>query len=215
MFWRRKPLDRPALVAAADRARGRGRPRRAIGLYRQALALAPHDHVVHGKLAPLLARRREKEEALASFATAAAGQLRAGFTDRAISLHRQAVGFFPEELPLWEEVARLQVERGRNADAVAALVAGGRRLHRTRHLVVAERVLRRALEIEPWQPEATELLARTLARDRRKGEALRLLDDLSLRVRGLALRRTRRLAFRLSPTPANLWRWIKVAWRER
>ena len=72
-------------------------------------------------------------------------------------------------------------------------------------------MLRRALELEPWQAEATVLLAKTLARARRKGEAVKLLEGLATRTRGPALRRTRGLAFRLSPTPASLWRWLRAA----
>ena len=215
MLFRRKPMDRAALVVAADRARSRGRLKKAIGLYQKALAEAPGDAVVHGKLAPLLARKSRKAEALASFATAAAGQARAGFTDRAIALQKQAVEHYPEESALWDELVRLHLLRGRRADAAASLVAGGRRLKRTRHLRVAERLLKRALDLEPWHPVGVDLLARTLARLRRKREALELLEAFGTIARGLPLRRARRLAFRLSPTPRNLWRWIRAAWRGR
>jgi tetratricopeptide (TPR) repeat protein len=208
-------MDRAALVAAGDRARSRGRVKKAIGLYRKALEEAPGDATVHGKLAPLLARKKLKREALASFATAAAGQARAGYTDRAIALQKQAVEHYPEESALWDELVRLHLLRDRRADAAAALVAGGRRLHRTRHLRLAERVLKRALELQPWHPAAVDLLARTLGRAGRKREALELLEAFAAIARGLPLRRARRLAFRLSPSPRNLWRWIQAAWRRR
>jgi tetratricopeptide (TPR) repeat protein len=215
VLFRRKVLDRAALVAAGDRARSRGRVRKAITLYRQALAETPADAVLHGKLAPLLARKKEKEAALASFTAAAAGQARAGFTDRAIAVQRQAIELYPEESKLWDELVRLLLLRGRRADAVAALVGGGRTLLRFRDLAVAERLLKRAIDLEPWHPPAVDLLARTLARKGRKREALELLEAFGSLSRGLALRRARRLAFRISPTPANLWRWLRAVWRGR
>jgi tetratricopeptide (TPR) repeat protein len=208
---KRKPFDRDATLAAADRARARGRRRKAIALYRKVLEADPRDLAVHGKIAPLLARAGRRDDALASFRIAADGQVRAGFADRAISVLRQAAEPYPEEHGLWEEIARLHLLRGRRGDAVAALVDAGSRLRPTRHVDAAEKVLRLALEIEPWQPEATLLLARTLARAGRRGEALALLDGLASRVRGGLHRRTRRLAFRISPTPRNLWRWIRAA----
>jgi tetratricopeptide (TPR) repeat protein len=218
LFGRKKPVDRASLVAAGDRARSRGRVRKAIGLYRKALdepAGSMGDATVHGKLAPLLARKKLREEALGSYAKAASGQVKAGFVDRAAALLKQALDHYPEESPLWDELVRLQLLRGRRPDAVAGLVAGGRRLRRTRHLEVAERLLKRAIDLEPWHPPAVDLLARTLARAGRKREAMELLEAFGLIARGLALRRARRLAFRLSPTPRNLWRWIRAAWRGR
>ena len=209
MFWRRRPRDRTELLAQADRARSRGRLERAIGLYRQALELAPRDLVIHGKLAPLLARRGARAEALESFALAADGQLKAGFVDRAVSLRRQAAEAYPGEFPLWQELTRLYLLRERRADAVAALLAGGQVLLGSSSREVGLLVVRRALELDPQHVEATLLLARLLARCGRKAEALPLLDALDGRVGGATRRRARRLAFRLSPTPRRLWRWLR------
>jgi tetratricopeptide (TPR) repeat protein len=211
VFWKKKRFDRSEELAAADRARARGRRKQAIAGYRRILTVDPNDLAVHGKIAPLLARNGRRAEALASFRAAADGHLRAGFADRAVALFRQAAELFPDEEPLWTEAAKLHLQRGRRGDAVAVLVAGGRTLSRTRHRPVGAKLLRRALDLEPWQPDATMLLARVLARDRRKSEAVALLDELSSRVRGKLRRLARGLAFRISPTPANLWRWARSA----
>ncbi|HEY7724479.1 MAG TPA: hypothetical protein VH880_04045 [Anaeromyxobacteraceae bacterium] len=210
MWWGKRKYDRNELVAAADRARAGGRTKKAIAGYRKVLEVEPGDLAVHAKVAPLLARTGQKADALASFRTAAEGQLKAGFTDRGVSLYVQAAGAFPEEYALWEEIARLHLLRGLRADAVAVLLGGGRRLHRSRDLAVAGRVLRRALEIEPWHPATTMLLARVLAGGGRKGEALGLVDGLDGRSRGRARRRVRWLAFRISPSPGRLWRAIRA-----
>lgn len=210
-----KPFDRTATLALAEAARARGRRKKAIALYRKVLEVDPRDLTVHGKIAPLLARAGKRDEALASFRAAWEGQFRAGFVDRALAVLRQAVDLYPEENALWEEMARLHLQRGRRADAVAAMVEAGERLWKRRQPLAAVKALRRALEIEPWHPQATLLLARALAKDGRIDDALSLLDALGARVRGKVLRRVRRLAFFLSPTPARLWRWIRSAFGGR
>jgi tetratricopeptide (TPR) repeat protein len=216
VLWRRKkPFQRTEALAAADRARARGRHKRAIAGYREVLRVHPEDLATHGKLAPLLARRGDRAGALASFRAASDGHVRAGFTDRALAVLAQAADAYPDEEPLWADIARLHLGRGRRADAVAALVRGGRRLLRSRRPQIGESILRLALQIEPWEPDAALLLARTLARVGKRGEAVALLDGLAPRVRGRTLSADRRLAFRLAPSPRRLWRWISAALRGR
>lgn len=208
-FWRRKPYSRTETLAAADKARAAGRARKAVALYRKVLANDPGDATVHGKIAPLLAQsKKERGEALASFELAAQGHLKAGFSDRALAMYVQAASYFPEEVSLWEEIARLNMVRARRVDAVNALIEGGNAIGRTGFRAGGLRLLRKALEIEPWHLEASLALARLLAKEREKEEALALLEDLAERVRGKGRRRVRRAIFRLSFTPANFWRWL-------
>lgn len=205
---KKAPLDRTALLAKADKARAVGRRKRAILLYAKLIEQDPKDLAVHAKIAPLLAAEGLREPAMASFRAAADGQAAAGFVDRGIALLRQAAGLFPDEESLWVEVAAFHVQRGRRADAVAVLTEGGRRLLPTRYRAVGAKLLRRALEIEPWNVRAALLLAKTLAKERRKEEAIALLEGLAQRIGGMGRRNARGLAFRLSPTPARLARWI-------
>ena len=210
MRRRNRPFDRTETLAMADRARARGRRKKAIILYRSVLAAHPDDLTVHGKIAPLLAAAGERREALASFQRASAGHEKAGFPARALSVIAQAAEVFPEEEPLWDALTRLQLARGTRADAVEALATGGARLMARRDPGTAERVLRRAGRLEPWHPRTTLLLARALAATGRGDDAQRLLGGLAERKRGKERRAARRLAFRLSPSPGNLWRWLRA-----
>lgn len=217
MLARSRRFDRTEVLAAADRARARGRTRRAIDGYRRVLAADPSDATVHGKLAPLLVRTGRRAEALASFRAAADGHRRAGYPDRAVAVLRQAARVFPEELALWEEAARLQLERGKRSDAIDLLLEAGARLARTRLRPHGIRLARRALALEPWHFEGTLLYARLLVLDGRRRDAVRLLDGLGERTSGRLRRRARRAAFRLAPTPLRLWRVLvpSPGWRGR
>ena len=204
----KKRLDRTELLAQADRCRARGRRARAITLYQLLLKQDPGDLVVHGKLAPLLVADGRQVEAMASFRAAAAGHTAAGFANRGIAVLKQAAEVLPEDESLWTEVANLHLQRGRRGDAVSALTEAGERLLRTRFRPIGGKLLRRALELDPWNVKATMLLARTLTRERRAAEAVALLDGLARRVGGKARRQARGLSFRLRPSPARLWRWL-------
>jgi len=207
LFRRARPYDRTEVLGAADRARSRGNLRQAVAGYRRVLEADPGDAAVHAKLAPLLARRGEGDASLTSFRAAAKGQLDAGFADRAVAVYSQAVTFFPEEASLWDAMARVQLGKGRRAEAVRALLDGGRALARTvRPKAIA--LLRQALEIEPAHLEVSLVLAGALAGYGGRAEAVELLERLLPDQRGAARRRVRRAVARISPTPRNLWRWL-------
>ncbi len=156
--WSKRPSTRVELIAVADVARARGRRKQAIAGYRRVLETNPMDLTVHAKLAPLLAASGDRDGALVSFRTAADGQAKAGFHERALSLFIQAAEHYPDEEPLWPEIARLHLQRGRRAEAVASLTDGAWRLYLARRLAQAERVLRLALQFEPYDGDATAIL---------------------------------------------------------
>src|SRR5512138_365063 len=101
-------FERTQKVIAADQARTKGKRKKAIALYREVLEHHPDDLGVQGKLAALLAADGDRAGAVARFRSAAEGHLRAGFTDRAISVLAQATEAFPDEEPLWVQFAALQ-----------------------------------------------------------------------------------------------------------
>lgn len=211
-LFSRKPRTRAEIVAEADRARARGRVKRAVAGYRQALESDPSDASVNVKLAPLLARLGDAEGGASCFRAAAKKHLDAGFLDRAAAVNLAASGVFPLDAGFRLEVARLNVARGRKQDAVAALVDGGRALARARRPDAAA-LLGRALELEPWHLEAGLALAPVLGRSGRADEARALVAGLDARIRGPARRRVRWVAFRLSPGPRTFWRWLRAGAR--
>jgi tetratricopeptide (TPR) repeat protein len=208
--WSKRPSTRVEMIAVADVARARGRRKQAIAAYRRVLEANPLDLTVHAKLAPLLAASGDRDGALVSFRTAADGQAKAGFHERALSLFIQAAEHYPDEEPLWPEIARLHLQRGRRAEAVAALTEGAWRLHLGRHYATAERVLRLALQFEPYDGDANAILARTLARAGRREEAVQLLEELAARSHGRRHRAVRGLIFRMRPGLGNLWAWLRA-----
>jgi len=214
-LWRReKPYDRVRVLEVADRARARGRTRKAIAGYRRVLAEDPRDWAVHGKIAPLLARAGQDEEALKSFEAAARGHEGAGFPDRGLAVWVQSAAVYPERAATWEEIARLHARRGRRTDAVNALVEGAgpvARMSPERGVVL----LGRALEIDFWNVGGRLLLARLLRRLKRASEARPLLEELAPRVRGRELRRVRWALLSLAPGPGAAWRWLRAAFAGR
>jgi tetratricopeptide (TPR) repeat protein len=206
---RQKPFDRAETLAAADRARARGRKRKAISKYREILANDPGDAVVHGKIAPLLAESKQVDEALKSFERAAQGHLTKGFADRALSVYTQASSYFPLEPAFWEQIATLHLQKARRADALKALLLGGRRMVKGDKKLDAVRLLRRALEIEPLHVETTIVLARVLARTGKRDDAVRVLEALASHIHGKARRRIRGAVFRIHPTFGNAFRWLR------
>ena len=210
-LFRRKPRSRAEVVAAADRARTRGRVRAAIEGYREALASDPSDPSINVKLAPLLARIGDVEGGVRCFRAAAERHLAAGFVDRAAAVCVNATTVFPLDAGFRLEAARLNVQRGRKADAAAVLVDGGRTLARARRRDAAASLLRRALEISPDHLDAALALAPLLAAEGRRGEARALLAAAEERAAGRELRRVRWVTFRLAPSPATFVRALAAS----
>lgn len=210
MFAGKKPKTRSEIVADADKARARGRVKKAIAGYRKALESEPSDPSINVKLAPLLARVGDAEGGARCFRTAAKKHVDAGFTDRAAAVNLAATAVFPLDAGFRLELSRLNVLRGRRQDAVQALLDGGRAQAKAKRPEAAASLLGKALEIEPWQLEAGLALVPILARSGRAGDARKLVDGLLGRYRGPARRRIRWAAFRTWPGLVTLWRWMRA-----
>lgn len=211
LFAREKSYDRFDILAAAEKARSKGRLRKAIVEYRKVLEIDPDDHVIHGKVAPLLAECKRLDEAWLSFVAAGEGYHRNGYINQAVSIYVQAARHLPRKLEVWETIARLQEERELPADGVKALLSGCRYFRRRDQRPEAIHLLRLACKIQPWHFKATFILAKVLAKGGEKEEALQLLHGLAERVQGRNLRCARAALFRMSPSLGAAWRWLRAA----
>src|SRR5262249_28670002 len=140
VFWR-KTYDRTKTLDSAEKARSRGRVKKAIRGYLTVLEHEPADHVVRSKVAPLLARVGRWDEARKNFDQAADGYLKVGFAPKAIAVWTVAAQTFPEQVQYWERIASEQVKRGKRQDAVLALLEGRSMLPKKRQRPLAVMLL--------------------------------------------------------------------------
>ncbi len=209
LFGRKRHYDRSRVLGDAAVAQRRGKLRKAAGLYREVLAVEPGNVDIERKLAPLLARMKQRTEAWASYRRAAEGLARHGFTDRAIGVYREATQHLAREPQLWLALAELEVKRGRRADAAHALWTGARALRSRAGRPHALRLLERAHAIDPSAFEVSFDLAAGLARSGRRERALRLLAELATTPCAPdLLRRVRGRQLRIAPGPRAVWRWL-------
>ena len=203
--------DRDKLLKAAAKAREKKRRRKAIGLYRRVLAVEAGNGELHAQLAPLLAATRQPFDAWLSFQQAGRAFERESKREAARLIYTQATDMLPREVQAWLSRARIEREQERPDRAMQTLLEGCKHFRGGGRRPRAIHLLRRARQLEPWDPKAVLTLAVLLAKTRQREEALMLLDGLAPRVRGRMLQRVRSLQVRLRPTPGNLWAWLR-AW---
>jgi tetratricopeptide (TPR) repeat protein len=202
--------DRNRLLDGAARARGRGRLKKAVELYRQVLEVEPRNAELHRKVAPLLARTKRPDESLKSYTTAAEALIRDGFIERAIGVYREAVQHLPPQRELFMALSDLELERGRKPDAIGVLLEGRKKFRSRRNRSEAIGLLFRVRKLDPHHLDATLDLAIVLAKSGNRDHALRLLDAQAARQRGPALCRVRARIFRLTPGFRTGWRFIRA-----
>ena len=210
LFLREGRYDRRKLLSSAAKARKKGKAKRAIEAYRRVLEAEPHDSEVHRKLAPLLARVGQHQAAMDSFAQAMQGLIRGGFEDHALGVCREATGFYPRQVELWEAIARLRLKTTNVSDAVGALLEGRNHFRRRKHLPDAIRLLERAHEIDPKNLTITLDLCRLLMRSGQRDKARAILAKLETRLRGRMLRRVRFAQFRSDPSARTAWALLRA-----
>jgi tetratricopeptide (TPR) repeat protein len=208
VFFKRK-YERAKVLAAADKARARGRVRKAVKGYLQVLEHEPEDHPVRAKVAPLLAALGRIDQSIQSFDKAAQGFLDKGFAPKAIAVWTVAAETFPERVEYWERIANEQVKRGKRQDAVVALLQGRSMLRKKKQRPLAVLLLRQVLELEPGHVDVTLDLADLLRREGTRDEARKLLAQLLVRIGQVRkLRRRVRFAqFRVEPSFRGALDW--------
>lgn len=212
LFGSKTPQSRSEIITAADQARSKGRLDKAISGYRKALELEPkNDPVVHGKLAPLLARAKQTEAALQSFQSAAQGHLDKGFADKALAVYTQAAETFPHQVQLWQQLSQLLVTKGHRVDALKALLRGRFHFRRKDERRGAITLLQDALALDPSLFEVKLDLAQQLAGERHVAEAMALLNPLVNEAKTrLQLRRLRWTLVRVEGGAGAWGRWLKA-----
>ncbi len=214
-LFRRPDYDRVRILDAADRARRKGRRRRAARLYRQVLAVEPLNAEIHARVAPLLAATGRGFDAWRSYRRAIEHLVQQKQLDAAAVIARDATRTLSGRIEPWEKLVQIESGRGRNASAFEALCDGRRAMRGRRRRPEAITLLKQARRIEPWNVRVVVDLARLLYRTDQADEAVRLLDELAERSEEAAdLRRARWAQWRLEPSLLHTWRWI-AAWLTR
>ena len=207
--------DRGHTLEAAARARRRGRRRKAVELYRRVLAVEPGNTDIERRVAPLLAETKRPDEAWKAYRHAADALARKGFVDQAIGIYREAAGYLPGKVELWQALSELEVERGRKRDAVTTLLEGRRHLRGRKRRREAIALLERGRRIDARHFETSFELAGLLRRDGMRYRARRLLFELAGWTSGAELRRVRLRLLRMQPTPVSAWRWLRSLFGRR
>jgi tetratricopeptide (TPR) repeat protein len=201
-------LDLRELRTRADRARLKGKSRKAIRLYRKILGSAPEDAATHRKLAPLLARRGQAEESWRSYQVACGSLMTRGFDAKAAGLLREAVTLDPRNANAWKRLAEIEESLGRTADAHNTLLEAHRHFTGSRNRGEAIALLSAAHRLDPADMHTGFELARLLRRAGNPQRAQKVLHGLLQRFPNQR-RLIRRALFRTRPTLHAFWAWIR------
>lgn len=195
----------------AGRALGKGQLRKALERYVGLLERDASDPGTHLKAADLYIRLKQPARAREHFAVAARIYMNQGFETKALAVYRTAVGALPEELEFWEALGTWHRDHGYPAEAIKTFLEARRHFGRRRQRLQAVRLLEAVFAIEPWHCDATMDLAALLRRTGQRARARQYYEGLAERTQGGRLRRVRGALFRMSPTPAAAWRWLRAA----
>lgn len=205
-------------LEAAGKALVKGKIGKAIIEYKKILEVDPENFVIRGKVAPLYAEQNMLLEAWTNFKASGLGYFRAGFVAKALGIYAQATQYLPYELEVWDNIARIQLEKGMRVDAVETLIRARSNFQDLKSLNKAVYFLKKAFDILPWHYETTLNLAEDLSRFgsiSTRVEALGLLTGLVDRVKGPKLRTVRYRLFKVSPGFGTFWRYLRSVVKDR
>jgi len=208
---RRTDYDRKWLLAEAEKARIRGRRKRAISFYRRILAAEPNNPDLHARVAPLLAAAGKRFDAWQSYRQAAQTYLKNQSREEALALYREATKTLPMQIDAWQWVAKLELKRERRGAAIGALLEGRTKFRSRRRRPEAIALLREARNIDAWRVDIVLDLARLLRRSGQSPEAQWILGQLAERTSGRDLRIVRGAQWRIEPSLKHSWKWLRAA----
>jgi tetratricopeptide (TPR) repeat protein len=211
LIRRRLDYDRKWLLAEAEKARSRGRRRRAISFYRRVLAAEPHDPHLHARVAPLLAATGRRFDAWQSYRQATHVHLKNKSREEALTLYREATKVLPTQFEAWQWVAKLELELGRGDCALNTLLEGRAKFRSRRRRAEAIALLREAKNIDPGRVDVVLDLARLLRRSGQSPEAQWILEQLAEKLDRRNLRLVRGAQWRIEPSLKNSWNWLRAA----
>jgi tetratricopeptide (TPR) repeat protein len=207
-------VDRTRLLDEANRARARGRHRRAISLLRRVLEFDPADHDVAIRLAELLAVEGQRFEAWSLYRAAGKTMLRERRHEQSLAIFREATRCLPFEFEAWRITAELLRKLGRDEDAQLTL-REARRQYRSRFdCAQAIEILRLIRQIDPWDHEIVLDLSRLYAQTDQGARALRILESLAVRSEGSRLRAIRFAQWQISRSFLHLRLWLRAGFSD-
>jgi tetratricopeptide (TPR) repeat protein len=202
--------DRTRLLDEANRARARGRHRRAIGLLRHVLEIDPDDADVAVRLAELLAADGQRFEAWSLFRGAGKAMLRERRPVQSLAIFRESTRCLPFEFEAWRITAELERKLGREEDAELTLREARRQFRSRFDHAQAIELLRMVRSISPWDHEVVLDLARLYAQTDQSSRALRLLEALAVRAEGVKLRAVRFAQWQISHSFIHMRLWLRT-----
>lgn len=214
-LFARKHYDRTRILRDAGRARGRGRRKKALRLYRRVLDVEPGNDELLRKVAALYAETGQTSEAWDAYRQAALGMLSRGFLERSIGLLREAASHIPHEIEVWNQLADLELQRNRPLDSHSVLLEGRQHFRARKHYREAVLLLLRARKIRPRHFDTDYDLAGLLARAGARSQAHAILEQLVPDAQPRELRKLRTRQLVMSPTPAACWRWLRARFGRR
>ena len=205
---------RRGLLADASRALVRGRPKRAISIYRQIIAYDSEDVEVSLRLSQLLAADGQSFEAWSLVRASGKLLLRSRRHEQCLSIFKEATRFLPFEFEAWRITADLEMKLDREEEAYQTLLEGRRQFRSRFDRAQAIALLSLARSIVPWNHELVMDLAQLYRQTDQSTRALRLLEHLAIHSRKKELRDIRWLQWQISRAPQDLIEWLRVvfAW---
>jgi tetratricopeptide (TPR) repeat protein len=201
--------ERRRLLDEANKARARGRNRRAIQIYRHVHGQEPDDEEIMLRLAELLAAEGQRFEAWNLFRAAGKSHMRARRFDQCLALFREATRCLPFEFDVWRITAELERKLGREEEAQLTLLEGRRRFRSRFDRAQAIALLEMVRQVEPWDFAVVMDLARLYAQSDQRLQALVLLERMAVHSEGRQLSAVRLAQWQISHTFHHMRLWLK------